>query len=767
MSGSGKKVRFGAYVTLAMLGVFLVAQRTDDNAETAPAAAEPDAPAEEANENAEEKASLLAGKVISLKIGTDDLTDGTRLYDLRKLLKAADEEGAEAVVFEINTAAGYDPELAGLLLGDLPQIKTRLISWVNPSALGMGALLAIGSNEVYVTPVAFIGGAAPDEPEEGEGNAAQALSILRAQAKSAAASKGQLAELAEAFIDAEIELRLEPKEGKKETLVDDDEVLTLTADQALKEYEHGALLANGTAESVAEVIEAAGLEGEVYETTPRDWSEDRDREAIGGAFVDENRDEPVEAPFGKLPETHFGGKILVMKVGPEDLINLNRFEFMEKVMEKARAEKPEALILDMHSPGGYAFQTIDFMTAPLMRLPFPTYTFVNTKAKSAGALVAIATDHIYMSPVSTIGAALVVTGSGDDVEGNMEKKISASIDSSIRNIAIAKGRDVDLCLAFVTDETKIVRDGAVLCDVGEVLDLNAIEATKDWDGDGEPLLAKGMADSIEDLVAQEGLEGEILEIRATPLEAFAQWTFAWGGLLIFLGLAGAYVEANSPGFGLPGIIAVLSFGIFFFGNYAAGNLAGWETVVVFAIGCVLVLLELFVFSGTMVLGVIGAILMFGSLAFALVNQADWTELTSGALSSDQTAGGALRTMFTFPLLSIAIAIILTVALICLLMRFLPGIKPVQWLILNDSVQGAVAVEGGPAAGGTETAERPGTGILGKTGKAETDLRPAGLARIDDEMRDVTTEGEFVPRGSEVRVTAVQGIEIVVTKIDSE
>lgn len=757
-------------MTLAMLGVLLIAQRADDNADTAPAAAETDAPAEEtANEAEEEKTPLLAGKVISLKIGTEDLTDGTRLYDLRQLLKAADEQGAEAIVFEINTRGGYKADLAGLLLEDLAQIQTPLYSFVKPSALGMGALLALGTNEVYVTPTSLIGGAIPFEPiaNPNDGDLAEMISVLLAQARTAAKTKGQREDLANAFIQLKFELRLQPAEGNKKTvIVEDDEILTLTAEEALTEYEDGPLLAKGTAESVADVIAAAGLEGEVYETTPRDWSEDRDRDAIGGAFVAEKRDEPVEAPFGKLPEAHFGGKVLVMKVGSEDLINLNRFEFMEKILEKARAEKPEALILDMHSPGGYAFETIDLMTAPLMRLPFPTYTFVNTKAKSAGALVAIATDHIYMAPVSTIGAALVVTGSGDDVEGNMEKKISASMDSSIRNIAVAKGRDVDLCLAFITDDTKVVRDGAVLCDVGEVLDLNALEATKDWDGDGEPLLAKGMADSIEDLVQQEGLKGEILEIRATPLEAFAQWTFAWGGLLIFLGLAGAYVEANSPGFGVPGIVAVLSFGIFFFGNFMAGNLAGWETVVIFVIGCILIILELFVFSGTMVLGVIGAILMFGSLAFALVSRADWTELTSGALSSDQTAGTALGMMFRFPLLSIAIAIMLTVGLICVLMRFLPGIKPVQWLILNDSVQGAAAVEGG-AAGGTETAARPGTGLLGKTGTAETDLRPAGLARIDDEMRDVTTEGEFIPRGSEIRVTAVQGIDIVVTKVESE
>ncbi|MFT5466638.1 MAG: membrane-bound serine protease (ClpP class) [Verrucomicrobiales bacterium] len=780
VSGSRSRVKIFGYLMLAMLGVMMVAQRqaTEEPALAAPAAAGEtevvtvEAPAPPADP--------LVGKIVVVKVVTEDLIDGTRLRELRQLLIAADEQKAAAIVFEINTNAGYDAELAGLLLADLAQIKTQLHTFVKPSALGMGALLALGSNTVYMTPASVIGAATPSPPKavadveaNGEGSVivrersggsvdSQTISILIAQATNAAKSGGQRPELASAFISSSFEFKLQPKDStRKVQIVGGNEILTLTAEEALVEYEDGPLLAKGTANSVEDVIAAEGLEGEIVQTSPRNWTSDLDLAEIGGPYVTETRDGTEETPFGKLPEQHFGGKILVVPIGLEDLMSEARFEFMARVLEKARAEKPTAVIFDMHSPGGYAWYTTDIMMRELMRLPFPTYTYVNTKAKSAGALIAIATDHIYMAPVSTIGAALVVTSAGD-IEGDMDRKIQADMESTVKNVAKAKGHDPDVCLAFVTEKTEVVRDGAVLCRVGEVLDFNALEATKDWDGDGKPILAKGLADSIEHLIEQEGLKGEIIEVYASPFERFAQWTQIWGAVLILFGLAGGYLEAQSPGFGVPGIVSIISFAIYFIGNYVAGNLAGWETVTIFIIGAFLILLELFVFSGTLVLGLAGGVMMLGALVFALVNKYDLGELTKGAKDSDLSSGEALSRVFSFPLLSVSIAIVLTVILIAVLMRFLPQLKPVRALILETGVPSGTSVGGLLAAAAGEDG-RPGSSLLGKKGVAETDLRPSGMAKFGAELLDATTESEFIPRGAEVKVVAIQGNEIVVTK----
>lgn len=766
MSGSPNRLKIFGYLVLAAFGVLLMSQRTADEPAAAETEPKPNPDAEtETETTATEATPPFAGKIVAVRIVTDDLTDGTRLRELRQLLTAADEQGAEAIVFEINTRGGYKADLAGLLLADLPQIKTPIHSLAKPSALGMGALLALSSNTVYVTPTSVIGGAIPFEPVEDPNMAdvKEMESILLAQARTAAKIRGQREDLVNAFVKLDFELRLQPKEGnKKKVIVDDDEILTLTAEEALEEFEDGPLLAKGTAETIEDVIEAEGLTGEVFETTPNSWTRDSERETIGDVFVAEERPEPAETPFGKLPEQHFGGKILVIKVGLEDLMSEARFEFMKRVLDKARAEKPNALIFDMHTPGGYAWHTTDLMMGELMRLPFPTYTYVNTKAKSAGAMIAIATDHIYMAPVSTIGAALVVSSTGQEIAESMAKKIQADIESTVKNVAAAKGRDEDVCLAFVTDRTEVVRDGVVLCKVGEVLDLNAVEATKDWDGDGKPLLAKGMADSIEDLIAKEGLEGEVLEVRASPLEKFAQWTQIWAAVLILFGLAGAYLEANSPGFGIPGIVSLVSFSLYFLGNYVAGNLAGWETVVVFVIGVILLLLEIFVFSGTLLFGLLGGILMIGSLVFAMVSKYDFGELIRGAANSDMSGGQAFGEVFRFPMLSVALAILMTVIAILLMMRFLPNLKPVRWLILETEVPTGPSVGGAVGSAAAEN-ERPGSALLGKTGTAETDLRPSGLAKIDDEVLDAITESEFIKRGAAIKVKAIQGTEIVVTK----
>lgn len=767
MSGSctRKKLRIGAYLALSLFGLLAVAQR-DGSADVA----SPEEPAADSTDDAPAvEGPLLKGKILVLPLETEDLTDGGRQRALRQLLEKADEDGAEAVVFELNTKSSYEASAAGLLLEGLAKVKTPLYSVVNPSALGIGGLLAVCSNTVYVSPVAVIGASVPRpvmaNDEIDEAGSDQMRSVLVAQVRGVAKAKGQNPDLAEAFVRADFELRLSPEDGgRKEIISHKDEVLTLTAEQALKVYEGKPLLAKGTAETAETLIAQEKLTGEVYRTTPNDWDHDRDRqklvagrrEAAAAAAGD-------ETPFGKLPEESFAGKILVMKVGNDDLMTEARFEFMGRVIEKAREELAAALILDMHTPGGYAMLTTDLMMDRLQGLPFPTYTFVNSKAKSAGSLIAIATDHIYMKPASTIGAALVITSTGGDVEGNLEKKISAHMESTIKHIATAKNHDYDVCIAFVTADTEVVRDGEMICREGEVLDLNALEATKEYGNPPKPLLAKGIVNSIEEIIELEGLEGEILEVRASPLERFAEWTQAWAAILIMFGFVGAYIEFKTPGFGIAGLVSVISFGIFFFGNYVAGNLAGWETAVVFAVGAILVIVDIFLLAGTMVVGIVGGIMMMGSLAFALVNRYDFGEFTRGAAAPELGSGVVLRDLFTYPLLSLSIATILTVILISVLMRYLPKTKMVQWLILQSAVPSGTSGAGAVSATAGAGPARSGSAMLGKRGVAGTDLRPTGQARIDDDLIDVTTESEFIPRGSEIKVIAIQGNELVVAK----
>jgi membrane-bound serine protease (ClpP class) len=668
----------------------------------------------------------LKGRTVVLTVRHEDLNDGVRVRALRQYLRVLDSVPVQAVVLEISAQSGYEPKAAALLLDDLLTLKVPRHAYVRTSALGMGALLALGCDTISMHPGAVIGGAAPTfagKPEEAA--TLQTLSVLRARLRGLAAMKGRDAKLLETMVG------MTGGGGPGEPAGGREEIVTLTAAEA-----KAGGLAVGVAESLEVALAQAGVTGERVQIGEERWASEG---PAAGRPIDAGEPSERPEPGGSRTRESYAGKIVVIGVGWDDLMAKARFQFMERVLAKARREKPVALIVEMDTPGGYALETSKILR-PFQDLSFPTYTFVNTHAESAGSLIALATDHIYMYPSSTIGSALPVTGLGEDPPGNLSKKIEAMTRAEVRNIAIAKGHNPEVAEAFVTTETELVIDGVEICRKGEVLNLNAVEATRIFNG--KPLLAKGMARSLEEIVAKEGLSGELLRVRPSPFEAFAQWVQLVSAILIAIGLAAAYAEMNTPGFGLAGFIAVLAFGLFFFGNYVAGNMAGYETAFVFGLGLVLVIVDLFLFPGTFLAGIVGLFLMAGALGFSMVDREAFGDLRSGGKSSPGVAG-----VFGWPAVSLSIGFALAIGAIGLLMRFLPGLHAFQRLVLQTAVPSgtSMAVES----------------LLGAQGEAVTDLRPTGRARIGTEIVDVATGGEFLAKGTPVRVSRVHADRVIV------
>ncbi len=754
MSENRRLVRFWAYAALMVFGLAGLGLQ-----ETAPRqTTEAEAPEDEPTTT---EPATLKGQILALQVNPADVTSGERLRSLRQILIEASEEEAAAIVVELNTNAGYSAELASLLLRDLPNVEVPLVAYAKSSALGMGALLALGSDAIYMSPISVIGGATP----EGVGTSGedesrmsakdrQTVSILKAQARSLAKANGHQPEVAEAMIDPDFEL----KSADGAVLSEEGEVLTLTAEEATQIFEGKPLLAKAVANSRDEVISAEKLTGEVVEIGVPEWQRNGFRNKIKPRKTgqtaksgDEAGEEEKQPPlFGKSEDENYAGKILVVKVGTYDLMSTARFKFMERVVEKAREDKAGALIFDMNTPGGYAWHTKDLTLRPLQELPFPTYTFVNPHAESAGSIIALATDHIYMYPTSTIGSALTVTGAGGDLGENMSKKIEAEARASARNLAIAKGHNPDLAEAFVSTVGFRI-DGVTYAEPGEVLNLNAIQATQVFNG--EPLLAKGIVRSVEELIETEGLKGEVLEVEGKGLQAFAEWVQRWAVIFIVVGLAGAYMELNTPGFGFAGLVSVLSFTIYFFGNYMAGNMAGYGTAVVFALGLILVIVEVLILGGgTVAVGMIGALLMVGALGFALIDRVDFGDFVKGAESAPSLGG-----LVKIPMLTVMVGLFLSAVAIGLLMKVLPEFTPARRLILQGALPTGTAMD-------LEVDESTGKSpLLGKTGVAATDLHPAGKADIGGRMLDVTSESEFIERGEKLKVAAVFGDRIVVDR----
>ncbi len=460
-------------------------------------------------------------------------------------------------------------------------------------------------------------------------------------------------------------------------------------------------------------------------------------------------DDATHNALGKSTEASYEGKVVVIQVGEKDLINKQAFKFFRRTLDRVEKERAKAVVFELDTPGGMAFETTDLMMKDLSQLTIPSYAFVNVEASSAGAFIAVATDTIYMAPLSTIGSAAVVNGTGQKIEETMRAKIEGHLGSVVRNVVDQKGHNYEVVEAMMLMKTEAQFGDIISVGSEELLNLTAVEATSEYEG--KPLLAKGIAESVADLLAQEGFgDVEVVEAKMTGFEKFAYWIGGAGGLLILIGLGAGYLEMKTPGFGLGALVAIIAFSIFFFGNYVAGNLAGYETAAIFVVGVIFILLDIFLFPGTFVMGITGILMVLGSLLFSMIDRFTWQDWKADEKSVDFWA------VFSGPATALSIGLLGSIVLFAILMRFLPNLPFLTRYFLPETV------EGGSGVLQDEVGHQS---RVGWTGAAETDLRPSGKAVFDGKAVDVTAESSFVKAGAQLRIVSEDGMRVVVKEID--
>jgi membrane-bound serine protease (ClpP class) len=415
--------------------------------------------------------------------------------------------------------------------------------------------------------------------------------------------------------------------------------------------------------------------------------------------------------------------------------------FLRRAVKTAESNEASAIIFDMNTYGGRLDAAADIVNA-LNQTKIPTYTFINTNAGSAGALIAVATQHIYMSSVSAIGAAAPILPTGEDLPATAKEKTISYWSALVRSSAIKNGHNPDIAEAFMNKDKEVKIGDRVVHPKGAVLTLNAQEAIERIND--KPLLAEGIADSIVDLTKKAGLKRDTVTIEPTGFEQIALWITALAPLLLLGGILGAYLEFKIPGATLPGIISAICFALFFLGHYLAG-LAGWEVVALFILGIVLVLIEILFFAHTTIIfGVLGVFLMLASLLWTMVDRyPDQNFFPTGK-------------MLAMPLLNMFIAIVGSSIVIALLARYLPRTSIYRRFALIDSNPPGPSLAGAPRQFATALALTP-----GMQGTAVTVLRPSGKARFADHVVDVVTEGEFIAPQTQVTVIQTDGMRVIV------
>ncbi|KGQ20944.1 NfeD family protein [Thermus filiformis] len=385
--------------------------------------------------------------------------------------------------------------------------------------------------------------------------------------------------------------------------------------------------------------------------------------------------------------------------------------FVDQALSRAEREGASGVVLLIDTPGGRVDAAIR-ISDRILETPLPTLAVVKN-AFSAGALIALSCRQIAMLPGAEIGAALPVVGVPFQQPQAADRKVISALKGKFRAVAEARGRPALLAEAMVDPELEVPGLSAK----GEPLTLSASKAV-------ELKVADHLATSLAEALSLAGFAPEVERVDPGPRVQLARFltSSTVAGLLLALGLLLLLLELFTPGFGVAGGLGLAFLALYFAGGWLAG-LSGLFELTLFFLGVALLLAEAFLFPG------------FGLAGLAGV-------------------GAILASVYlTFGEQAVAVGAVAVIALglgVLFLFRFFPRTRPARALVLESAI--------------SEHATQSPVEV-GALGTALTDLRPAGAARFGDKRVDVVARGQFIPRGSRVKVVEVDGPRIVVEPVE--
>ncbi|MDQ5977240.1 MAG: hypothetical protein QG602_212, partial [Verrucomicrobiota bacterium] len=357
--------------------------------------------------------------------------------------------------------------------------------------------------------------------------------------------------------------------------------------------------------------------------------------------------------------------------------------------------------------------------------------------------------EIYFAPKGIMGAADVVKGTGEDLPEALKRKLDSYLGAKIEAYSQHAPRRADVIKAMRVPDFELKLDDKVIKAKGELLTLTAEKAIALYGEPPTPLLASGIADDLEALLSSKfmGATIERVELHVTWSEKLAQYLNAISPVLMGLGMLALFIEFKTPGFGIFGIAGITLLAVVFLGNYVAG-FSGHEPILLFAIGLILVALELIFFPGVAIVAVSGLALMLGSMVWAMA------DLWPGEPISVAWSGDA----FVRPLQNVGLGLALAVLLGVALLRYLP--KGWVWdkMIVHTAVAGAAQV-----AGGAPEARERILSLVGQTGVAVTMLRPSGQVEIGGRRYEAKVEVGGIDTGEAIVVSGRTDFGLVVEK----
>jgi membrane-bound serine protease (ClpP class) len=400
-------------------------------------------------------------------------------------------------------------------------------------------------------------------------------------------------------------------------------------------------------------------------------------------------------------------------------------------LEKAEEESADLIIIEMDTYGG-AVNDADDIRTMILESRIPVYVFINKDAASAGALISIACDKIFMAPGGSIGAATVVNGADGAAAPD---KYQSYMRSMMRSTAEAKGRDPKIAEAMVDEKIEI--EG--ISEAGSVVTFSVSEAKKYGFSDGE-------YNSIEDLIqGQELSNSKVIAYETDTVEQIIAFFLnpAISGFLILIIIGGIYFELQTPGIGFPILASVIAVILYFTPYYLNGLAENWE-IIIFIVGVILLALELFVIPGFGIFGILGITCILSGLVLGMLpNQNFDFEFVPAA---DLFAA----------LLTVILAAIASVGLVFWLTPKVNEWKAFSAVTLADTQQKQDGY----------TSSIYSNDLMGQIGTVHSRLRPSGRVEIGGEIYDASSRGEFLEKGEPIIVISTEGTSLKVKKSDA-
>ncbi|MDE6277680.1 MAG: nodulation protein NfeD [Muribaculaceae bacterium] len=422
-----------------------------------------------------------------------------------------------------------------------------------------------------------------------------------------------------------------------------------------------------------------------------------------------------------------GKTVLVLPIERE--IDMQAVHHVRSGLREARECGASLVLVKLNTFGG-ALDAADSIRAALRRCPVGTVAFVDPNSASAGALIALACDSVWMSPEASMGSATVVNGAGEPMPEKYQQYMRAMMRATAESHGLRPDGDSG---AMVARRNPEIADRMVKPD--ESISLTATQAVAEG-------YAEGIAPNVEAVLEQLHMaDARVVMYEPSMSDNILGFlsNAAVRAVLVTLILGALYMEMHSPGLGFAAAVAMVATVLFFLPMIVTGALSAW-VIVCFILGIVLVALEIFVIPGFGICGVAGGIAILASLGGAIMESDAVTGFDFGGLVD------AFFTILAGLVMAIAGAVWLTGKHGPKFIR-----RHTELMTELKTSEGFVGVDMGMAK------------YVGEEARAHTDLRPAGKITIGDEILPAVSAGEYISKGAHLRVVKFENAQLVVEK----